>query len=151
MHSKKQGKKKRKRNTGSPGLPSPSPPPPLLTSPVACGCHAYSRGRGVERDWGDGKERNNSTTVCSFLHYRRQEMDACKQARALGRRHNAKAIIWCAIGKRLTNRLPKLSLTYNTLPTWNGGMFRSRRDKRVDVLPTRGSHFWGPRDSIFQV
>ena len=42
----------------------------------------------------------------------------------------------------------------NTLPHWNDEIFRSRPHIcciRVGVPPTRGSNFWGPRESIFQV
>ena len=53
-------------------------------------------------------------------------------------------------GKRLTGRLPNLSLT--TLPPrWSGRMFRSRPDVRVDVPPTRGSNLWGPKESVYQI
>ena len=52
----------------------------------------------------------------------------------------------------LTNRLPKLSLVkLGTLPPWNGGIFRSRPDIRVDVSSTRGFNFWGPRESIYRI
>ena len=41
---------------------------------------------------------------------------------------------------------------YNTLsPPWNGGIFRPRPDIPVDVSPTRGYSFWGPRDTSFQI
>ena len=36
-------------------------------------------------------------------------------------------------------------------PPWNGGIFRSRPDVRVDVSQTHGSNFWGLRKSIFQI
>ena len=39
-------------------------------------------------------------------------------------------------------------IQYNTLHPWNGGIFRSRPDIRVDVSPTRGSNFWGPREKV---
>ena len=39
-----------------------------------------------------------------------------------------------------------------TPPPWDGGIFRSRPDNiRVDVSPTRGSNFWGPRDSVLEI
>ena len=50
------------------------------------------------------------------------------------------------------NRLPKLSLL-KLSPPWNGGeMFSPDRitDMRVDVSPTRGSNFWGPR-SVYKI
>ena len=53
-----------------------------------------------------------------------------------------KALVRLDTGKRLTNRLPKLSL----VTPWNGGTFRSRPDIRVDVSPTRGSNLWGPTE-----
>ena len=62
---------------------------------------------------------------------------------------NVKALVRWATGKRLTYRLPKLSLT--TLSPWSGGMSRSRPDTRVDVSPTRGFNSWGPRESIYQI
>ena len=60
-----------------------------------------------------------------------------------------KALVRWATGKRLTNRLPKLSLI--TFPPWNGGSFRSRPDTRVDVSPTRGFIFWGSRESSYHI
>ena len=40
----------------------------------------------------------------------------------------------------------------NHSPTpWNGGIFRSGPDIRVDVSPTRGTYFWGLRESIYQI
>ena len=59
---------------------------------------------------------------------------------------SAKALVRWTTGKRLTDCLLKLSLI--TFPPWNGGIFRSRPDIRDDVSPTRGSNFWGPRESI---
>ena len=55
-----------------------------------------------------------------------------------------------ATGKTLTDHLPTLK-PYNALPHWNGGIFRSRPDIRIGVSPTRGSNFWGPRESIHQI
>ena len=53
-------------------------------------------------------------------------------------------------GKSLINGLPKLGIIRNTLPPWNGGIFRSTPDVRVDVPPTRGSDFWGGGRKIFE-
>ena len=49
------------------------------------------------------------------------------------------------------NQSPTQAKLYKTFPPWNGEMFGSRPDIRVDVSPTRGSIFWESRESIFQV
>ena len=61
-----------------------------------------------------------------------------------------KALVRWATGKKV-NRSPSQTKPYNTLPPWNGGIFRSGPDTPVDMSPTRGSNFWGPRESIYQI
>ena len=70
-------------------------------------------------------------------------LESRAERRALFSAPDVKELFRWATGKRLTYRLPKLSLL--TLPPpWNGP------DVRVNASPTRDSNCWGSR-SIFQI
>ena len=51
------------------------------------------------------------------------------------RQSHGQALVRWATGNRLTNRQHKLSPITPPSPLWNGGIFRSRPDIRVDVSP----------------
>ena len=64
--------------------------------------------------------------------------------------HHVKALVGWVTSKKV-NQSPTQTKLYNPPPPLNGGIFRSRPDVRVDVSPTRGSNFWGPGESIYQI
>ena len=97
---------------------------------------------------------NHDSSVCVFLIWRQMLVEEpTMSASALSLRPLPSAHHQlCYTGEMVTNRLPKLSLITLLSPPGTAGYSGPNRIyRRVDVAPIRGSNFWGPRESKFQL